>query len=286
MRGAVIGRVRRRDRTCRDDGLPAPVWEEIGFRVRVTLRTEVIRQPIGGRFRRRATQRPSSTERRQPKELNLSTPAHGSRSSFRRSPFLDYGPVSLPVAAGHPYPQSLGLEGNRSHTGRARSERSRGDGRADRDARLADRWMKPPSPPHPPRATLPASIPSQTIAQRTERSHENGPSHTFTIPASPPPSRPFSPLATLAAPPAPATAQVTTPEEQFGYQIGTDYQLVNYQGLTDYWHLLAQQSDRMTVESIGQDLGRARPVDGDHHFARQPAESGPLQGDRAAAGAR
>ena len=56
-------------------------------------------------------------------------------------------------------------------------------------------------------------------------------------------------LATLATP---ATAQLTTPEEQFGYRIGTDYQLVNYQGLTDYWHLLAEQSDRMTVESIGK----------------------------------
>ena len=37
--------VQRMIAACRDDGLPAPVWEEIGFRVRVTLRTEVIRQP-------------------------------------------------------------------------------------------------------------------------------------------------------------------------------------------------------------------------------------------------
>ena len=57
--------------------------------------------------------------------------------------------------------------------------------------------------------------------------------------------------AALAAPHAPAAAQLTSPEEQFGYRIGTDYQLINYQGLTDYWHLLAQQSDRMTLESIG-----------------------------------
>ena len=59
-------------------------------------------------------------------------------------------------------------------------------------------------------------------------------------------------LAAVAAPPIPATAQLTTPEEQFGYRIGTDYQLINYQGLTDYWHLLAEQSDRMTLESIGK----------------------------------
>ena len=59
-------------------------------------------------------------------------------------------------------------------------------------------------------------------------------------------------LAILAAPPAPAAAQLTTPEEQFGYRLGTDYQLVNYKGLTDYWHILAEQSDRMTLESIGK----------------------------------
>ena len=59
-------------------------------------------------------------------------------------------------------------------------------------------------------------------------------------------------LVGLAAPPAPAAAQLTTPEERFGYRIGTDYQLINYQGLTDYWQLLARQSDRMTLESIGR----------------------------------
>ncbi len=50
----------------------------------------------------------------------------------------------------------------------------------------------------------------------------------------------------------PAAAQLTTPEEQFGYRLGTDYQLVDYQGLTEYWRLLAEQSDRMTLESIGR----------------------------------
>ena len=59
-------------------------------------------------------------------------------------------------------------------------------------------------------------------------------------------------LTALAAPQHPAAAQLTTPEEQFGYRLGTDYQLVNYEGLTDYWHLLAEQSDRMTLESIGK----------------------------------
>ena len=63
---------------------------------------------------------------------------------------------------------------------------------------------------------------------------------------------PLAALFALAAAATPATAQLTTPEEQFGYRIGTDYQLINYQGLTDYWQLLARQSDRMTLESIGR----------------------------------
>lgn len=59
LRNRVIGRVfhelglveqwgsgvQRMIGACRDQGLPAPVWEEIGFRVRVTMRTEVVRPP-------------------------------------------------------------------------------------------------------------------------------------------------------------------------------------------------------------------------------------------------
>ncbi|MDH3223310.1 MAG: M14 family metallopeptidase, partial [Gemmatimonadota bacterium] len=56
----------------------------------------------------------------------------------------------------------------------------------------------------------------------------------------------------LAVVPQPATAQLTTPEEQFGFQIGADYQLITYQQLSEYWHLLAEQSDRMSLRSIGQ----------------------------------
>ena len=48
-----------------------------------------------------------------------------------------------------------------------------------------------------------------------------------------------------------AEGQLTTPEEQFGFQIGADYQLINYEQLTEYWNLLASQSDRMTLRSIG-----------------------------------
>src|SRR5436305_13144874 len=50
----------------------------------------------------------------------------------------------------------------------------------------------------------------------------------------------------------PAQSHVTSPKEQFGFNIGDDYQLVNYRQLVDYWKKLAQQSDRMTLEEIGK----------------------------------
>ena len=43
----------------------------------------------------------------------------------------------------------------------------------------------------------------------------------------------------------------TTPEQQFGHEIGADYQLVNYTELYEYFEKLAGESDRMTVEDIG-----------------------------------
>lgn len=59
LRNRVLGRVfhelglveqwgsgaQRMISACREQGLPAPVWEEVGFRLRVTLRTERIRVP-------------------------------------------------------------------------------------------------------------------------------------------------------------------------------------------------------------------------------------------------
>ena len=48
-----------------------------------------------------------------------------------------------------------------------------------------------------------------------------------------------------------AQEPVTTPEQQFGHEIGADYQLVNYTALYEYFQKLAGESDRMTVEDIG-----------------------------------
>ncbi|MGE5362341.1 MAG: M14 family zinc carboxypeptidase, partial [Bacteroidales bacterium] len=46
--------------------------------------------------------------------------------------------------------------------------------------------------------------------------------------------------------------KVTPPKEQFGFNIGDDYQLVNYTQLVAYWTKLAQQSPRMKLVEIGK----------------------------------
>jgi hypothetical protein len=49
-----------------------------------------------------------------------------------------------------------------------------------------------------------------------------------------------------------AQTRVTSPREQFGFDIGADYKLVNYTQLIDYWKKLDAQSDRMTVQEMGR----------------------------------
>jgi len=51
--------------------------------------------------------------------------------------------------------------------------------------------------------------------------------------------------------PPPLHAQVTTPEQQFGHRVGANYELVNYSGLKAYWELLARESNRMVLDTIG-----------------------------------
>src|SRR5688500_9276639 len=46
--------------------------------------------------------------------------------------------------------------------------------------------------------------------------------------------------------------RITTPKEQFGFNLGDDYQLTNYVQLTEYWKKLDQQSDRMKLVEIGK----------------------------------
>jgi len=49
-----------------------------------------------------------------------------------------------------------------------------------------------------------------------------------------------------------ATSKLTSPKEQFGWDVGDDYRLVNYTQYVDYIKKLDQQSDRMTVVEIGK----------------------------------
>jgi hypothetical protein len=62
-------------------------------------------------------------------------------------------------------------------------------------------------------------------------------------------------LLATAAPEAQRTAtapKVTTPMEQFGWDIGADYRLVNYTQYVEYLKKIDAQSDRMTVVEIGK----------------------------------
>ncbi len=57
-------------------------------------------------------------------------------------------------------------------------------------------------------------------------------------------------LASLGAPA--AGAGLTSPKRQFGFDIGDDYQLVDYKQLLAYWKKLDAESDRMTLVDIGR----------------------------------
>ena len=59
-------------------------------------------------------------------------------------------------------------------------------------------------------------------------------------------------LLLLALTPVFGQSKVTSPKEQFGFNIGDDYQLANYTQLVEYWRKLAQQSDRMKLVEIGK----------------------------------
>jgi zinc carboxypeptidase len=58
--------------------------------------------------------------------------------------------------------------------------------------------------------------------------------------------------ATGALAPANAQTKVTSPKEFFGFNIGDDYKLANYDQFMGYWRKLDQESDRMVVQEIGK----------------------------------
>ncbi|HEY0872441.1 MAG TPA: M14 metallopeptidase family protein [Vicinamibacterales bacterium] len=55
-----------------------------------------------------------------------------------------------------------------------------------------------------------------------------------------------------AAPSTPAAVQVSTPEQFFGFKIGTDGELARYPKVLEYFQLLARNTDRVTFEVIGK----------------------------------
>ena len=44
---------------------------------------------------------------------------------------------------------------------------------------------------------------------------------------------------------------ITSPKEEFGFNVGDDYRLINYSQMEAYWKKLASQSDRLRLSDIG-----------------------------------
>ena len=59
-------------------------------------------------------------------------------------------------------------------------------------------------------------------------------------------------VAAVCAPTAHAQARITSPKEQFGFNIGDDYKLANYTQFETYWRKLAKESNRMKLVEIGK----------------------------------
>jgi hypothetical protein len=56
-----------------------------------------------------------------------------------------------------------------------------------------------------------------------------------------------------------AQTKITSPQEQFGFNLGDDYQLANYKQLVEYWKKLDRESDRMSVVPFGT-TAEGRPM--------------------------
>jgi hypothetical protein len=59
-------------------------------------------------------------------------------------------------------------------------------------------------------------------------------------------------LMTLAAAPSAQQPRITSPQQEFGFNFGDDYQLATYSQLAAYWAKLDRESDRIVVEDIGK----------------------------------
>ncbi len=54
-------------------------------------------------------------------------------------------------------------------------------------------------------------------------------------------------------------SSVTSPKEEFGFEVGADYSLINYSQLLSYWEKLDRESDRLTLTRIGT-TAEGRPM--------------------------
>jgi hypothetical protein len=66
-------------------------------------------------------------------------------------------------------------------------------------------------------------------------------------------------IALLSLLPAFGQNKLTTPIEALGFNIGDDYYLASYTQLCEYWEMLAQESDRMSLVRIGE-TAEGRPI--------------------------
>src|SRR5262245_8601362 len=71
--------------------------------------------------------------------------------------------------------------------------------------------------------------------------------------------RPLFFLVLLWLPTLQAQTKITTPKEQFGFNIGDDYVLVDYTQYVDYLKKLDRESDRLTVQEMGRS-SEGRPM--------------------------
>ena len=60
------------------------------------------------------------------------------------------------------------------------------------------------------------------------------------------------PLVALLAFATAASAQITTPKQEFGHNFGDDYFLANYRQISAYWQKLARQSNRIRIVDMGK----------------------------------
>ena len=55
-------------------------------------------------------------------------------------------------------------------------------------------------------------------------------------------------------------SDITTPKESIGFNMGDDYCLANNVQMESYWRTLARESDRMSLEVIGESEGPRDPL--------------------------